>query len=218
MPHPAPAAPWPPVDAEQVPFELALFPLGTVLFPGGLLPLKIFEPRYLDLMTRCLRERSGFGVVALREGREAAQSAHPTLFERVGVLAELVDVDASQSGILLVRTRGTRRFRLQSRRQQPDGLWLGDATLLPPDTAVPLPAERHEVAAALTRAIAALAAQGVEPFFEPHQLDDAGWVASRWCEVLPLPLAAKQRLMEDSDALRRLAVVEEYLRGERAID
>lgn len=213
-----PTAPWPPADAAQVPFELALFPLGTVLFPGGLLPLKIFEPRYLDLMTRCLRERSGFGVVALREGREVADSTHPTLFERVGVLAELEDVDASQTGILLVRTRGTRRFRLLSRRRQDDGLWVAEATLLPPDADVPLPAERREVGAALTRAIGALAAQGVEPFFEPHRLDDAGWVASRWCEVLPLPLAAKQRLMEETDPLRRLAVVEEYLRGERAID
>jgi uncharacterized protein len=169
-------------------------------------------------MTRCLRERSGFGVVALREGPEVAGSAHPTLLERIGVLAELVDVDSSHPGILLVRTRGTQRFRVLSHRREADGLWMAEATLLPAEADVPLPDERVEVARALQQAIAALAAQQVEPFFEPHRLDDAGWVANRWSEVLPLPLAAKQRLMEQADALQRLAVVEEYLRGQRALD
>ena len=218
MPEPsaASAAPsWPPANGSEQAFELPLFPLRTVLFPGWLLPLKIFEPRYLDLMVGCLRDRTGFGVVALREGHEAASTPHPTLFERVGVLAELVEVDSTQPGILLVRTRGTRRFRLLSRRQQADGLWMGEALLLPIEPPAALPPERGEVAQALERAITALAEQGVEPFFEPHRLGDAGWVADRWCEVLPMPLAAKQRLMEEVDPLQRIAVVEEVLRGER---
>jgi Lon protease-like protein len=208
---------WPPAGDADGAFELALFPLRTVLFPGGLLPLKIFEPRYLDLMARCLREGSGFGVVALREGGEVAGSTHPVLLERTGVLAELDAVDSTQPGILMVRSRGTRRFRLRSPRRQADGLWLADAVLLPDEPAVPLPEARQGVAEALQQAIEALAAQEIEPFLRPHRLDDAGWVANRWAEVLPLPLAAKQRLMEEPDALRRLDVVEEYLRGERPV-
>jgi Lon protease-like protein len=214
----AKAAPrWPPTRAGHDAFELPLFPLRTVLFPGGLLPLKIFEPRYLDLMTRCLRDGTGFGVVALREGAEVAGAGHPTLLERVGVLAVLDAVDSTQPGILLVRSRGTQRFRLQSQRQQPDGLWVGEAQLLPEDTEASLPAPREQVARALQQAIATLAAQGIEPFLEPHRLGDAGWVANRWAEVLPLPLAAKQRLMEQTDALQRLSAVEEYLRGQRPV-
>ena len=110
-------------------FELPLFPLRTVLFPDGLLELKIFEARYLDLMSRCLREQAPFGVVALRAGSEARSAAgEPVQLYEVGTLAELIDVDSAQAGILLVPCRGTRRFVVGATRQERDGLWLADTT------------------------------------------------------------------------------------------
>ena len=193
--------------------EQPLFPLRTVLFPEGLLELKIFEARYLDLMSRCLREKTPFGVVALRSGSEArgAGSAPVQLYE-VGTLAELIEVDSAQAGILLVRCRGTRRFVVGTTRQERDGLWLAETTPIADDRpAAPTPSQAQAVKG-LADAIATFAAQGAGPFLAPHRLDDAGWVANRWCEILPLPLEAKQRLMTLEDPLARLEVVDSLLR------
>jgi Lon protease-like protein len=194
--------------------ELALFPLRTVLFPDGLLELKIFEARYLDLMSRCLRESTPFGVVALRAGAEARSAAGDAvrLYE-VGTLAELIDVDSAQAGILLVRCRGTRRFLVGATRQEPDGLWLAETTPIADDRpAAPTSSQAHAVKS-LAEAIATLAVQGGEPFLRPHRFDDAGWVANRWCEILPLPLEARQRLMTLEDPVARLEVVDSLMRA-----
>ncbi len=193
--------------------ELPLFPLRTVLFPDGLLELKIFEARYLDLMSRCLRESTPFGVVALRTGGEARSATGDAVqLYDVGTLAELIEVDSAQAGILLVRCRGTRRFALGTTRQERDGLWLAETTPIAADApAAPTPGQAH-VVKSLADAIATLAAQGAQPFLAPHRLDDAGWVANRWCEILPLPLEAKQRLMTLEDPLARLEVVDSLMR------
>jgi Lon protease-like protein len=188
--------------------EQPLFPLGTVLFPDGLLELKIFEARYLDLMSRCLRERIPFGVVALRSGREARSAAGEAvqLYE-IGTFAELIEVDSAQAGILLVRCRGRQRFIVGATRQERDGLWLAETTPVPDDPVVAPSASHADAVKSLAEAIAALSAQGVEPFLSPHRFDDAGWVANRWCEILPLPLEVRQRLMTLADPLARLEVV-----------
>ncbi len=192
--------------------ELALFPLQTVLFPGGKLGLKVFEARYLDLVGRCLRERSGFGVIALRQGSEV-RSAAGVVLEEVGCLAELDEVDAPQPGLLQVRGRGTRRFRTLRLRQEADGLWVAEAEWLADDPTV-LPTEPLLGSArGLATAIAALRGQGHAPFLEPYRFEDAGWLANRWCEILPIPLAAKQKLMELPDPLVRLQLVDDFLRS-----
>ncbi|MCI1193478.1 LON peptidase substrate-binding domain-containing protein [Calidifontimicrobium sp. SYSU G02091] len=193
--------------------ELPLFPLRLVLFPGALLRLKVFEARYLDLVSRCLREGSGFGVVCLREGGEVRSGAETVRFEDAGTLARLDEVDAAQPGILQVRCTGTRRFELTgSARQRDDGLWVAPVRELPDDPAVaPTPA-MHATVRALANAIGALAQQGTQPFAAPHRFDDAGWVANRWCELLPVPLAAKHKLMLLDDPLVRLQLVDEFLR------
>ena len=102
--------------------DLPLFPLQAVLFPGGLLRLKVFEARYLDLVSTCLRERRPFGVVALHKGNEVRRGEESIVFEDIGVTAELLEVDSAQPGILHLRCRGTQRFRIGATRQQPDGL------------------------------------------------------------------------------------------------
>ena len=197
-------------------FELALFPLSSVLFPGAQLPLKVFEARYLDLIGRCLREAAPFGVVCLRQGFEVGRDG--VRFEREGVLARIDDIDAEQAGIVHVRCTGTQRFAIEGEpRQQSDGLWLAEVTPQADDEAVaPEPAVLATVKA-LANAIGALRQQGNSPFAEPFRFDDAGWVANRWCEILPISLAAKQRLMLLPEPQLRLRLVDEYLRGKGVV-
>lgn len=193
---------------------LPLFPLRSVLFPGGLLPLKVFEARYLDLVTDCLRRQQPFGVVCLLQGGEVRTGPVTVRFESTGVLARLDEVDSEQPGVLRARCTGTRRFRLHgAAAQRADGLWVGGAELLPDDETMAPGTEWQPTVQALANAIATLKAQGAEPFNLPHRLDDAGWVANRWCEILPISLGAKQKLMELDDPQVRLQLVHEYLRG-----
>jgi len=195
---------------------LPLFPLQLVLFPGGLLGLKVFEARYLDLITRCLRSREPFGVVCLRQGRETSRGT--VQLEPVGTLAHVDEVDSEQAGILRVRCTGGSRFALDAAPvQQADGLWTADVAPVE-DDAHELPApEMLATVTALAQAIAKLKAQDNLPFLEPFRLDDAGWVANRWCEILPIPLAAKQKLMALESPAARLQIVDEYLRGKQVV-
>ena len=192
---------------------LPLFPLQTVLFPDGLLELKIFETRYLDLMARCMREQTPFGVIALRSGGETARGSAgaPVALFDVGTLAELIEVDSPEANILLIRCRGGQRFRLVATRQEADGLWVGDASPVADDQAVAPSATHANVVKSLVDAVAALSAQGAEPFLAPHRFDDAGWVANRWCEILPLPIDAKHRLLS-LDPISRLDIVDSLMR------
>lgn len=196
--------------------DLPLFPLPSVLFPGGLLGLKVFEARYVDMVTRCLREQRPFGVICLRQGPEVGRG--PVALEAVGTLARIDEVDSEQAGILRLRCIGLGRFALEADpQQQDDGLWTA-ATRPIENDAVELPApEMLATVTALAQAIANLKAQGSEPFLAPYRLDDAGWVANRWCEILPIPLAARQKLMALESPSLRLKIVDEYLRGKQVV-
>lgn len=196
---------------------VALFPLKSVLFPGALLQLKVFEARYLDLVSRCMREGEPFGVVCIAAGREVGRDK--VSFELEGVLARLDEVDAESANLLRVRCRGGERFRIEGApRQQPDGLWTADVELLPADEVVTPEPEFFATVQALQQVIASLREQqGKSPFAEPFALDDAGWVANRWCEILPVPLAARQRLMMLPDPQMRLRLVHEYLKGKGVV-
>jgi hypothetical protein len=197
--------------------ELPLFPLQTVLFPDGLLSLKVFEARYLDLIGSCLREREPFGVVALRHGGEVRKASEGVAFEDIGTLAELIDADSAQAGILQVRCRGTQRFEVKSRRQQSDGLWVARASPLPDDEATVPDEAMLETVKGLANAIATLKGQGSVPFLQPYRFESVGWVANRWCEILPISLAAKQKLMELPDATVRLQLVHDFLRSKGVV-
>ena len=204
-----PAAPcWP---------DLPLFPLQTVLFPQGLLQLKVFEARYLDLISHCLRSGAPFAVASILQGSELRSAAGNTTFQTTAVLAHLQDVDAEQPGILRVRCVGGQRVLLGPAHQREDGLWLADAVAGPADLPAAVPAELAQAARALALAIDSLASQQQHPFLQPYQLDDAGWVANRWCEILPISLAAKYRLMVLDEPALRLKLVDEFLRGKGVI-
>lgn len=199
--------------------DLPLFPLRTVLFPGALLPLRVFEARYLDLVSSCLRSHAPFGVIGLQQGAESGDTAGSVQLEQVGVLAMLDEVDAEEAGILRVRCTGTQRFRLGPPPvQRPGGLWVApEVQLLPADPVrLPGPAMLQTVEA-LAEAIRKLAERGAEPFAKPYRLDEAGWVANRWCELLPISLAAKQKLMELDDPVIRLSLVDGYLRDKKVV-
>jgi Lon protease-like protein len=198
-------------------FELPLFPLQTVLFPDGLLSLKVFEARYLDLVGSCLREGKPFGVVLLKQGAEVQKPGDGVSFESTGTVAELLDVDSAQAGILQLRCRGARRFDVRKSRQQDDGLWIAKAGALADDEPVAPAEAMHDTVRGLANAIATLKAQGAEPFLQPYRFDSAGWVANRWCEILPISLAAKQKLMELPDAQVRLQIVDEFLRSKGVV-
>ena len=195
---------------------LPLFPLGAVLFPGGLLGLKIFEARYLDLVSACLREQRPFGLICLRQGTEAGRGA--VTLESVGTLAHIDEVDSEQAGILRLRCTGGSRFALAGApSQQADGLWTAPVTPVDDDPAeLPAP-EMLASVTALAQAIGNLKAQDALPFLEPFRLDDAGWVANRWCEILPIPMAARQKLMALESPSLRLKIVDEYLRGKQVV-
>jgi Lon protease-like protein len=178
--------------------EIPLFPLNTVLFPGGPLPLRIFEPRYIDLVKRCLREDSGFGVVLIREGVEAGGPAQT--FD-VGTYARIVDFSQQPDGLLGIRALGQARFRIFERRRARDGLNLADVEWLPPELPQPLPEEFAELGPAVDAALTQLG----EPYLDlERRPDDAAWVAGRLAEILPVPTVHKQHCLELEDPVERL--------------
>jgi len=196
--------------------DLPLFPLHSVLFPGARLQLRVFEARYLDLVSRCLREQQAFGAICLRQGSEV-RGDEPVLLESTGVLARIEEVDAEQAGVLRVRCLGEQRFEIDEPVQQADGLWSARAWLIDDDAVLAPPEAMVATVRALANAIGALERKGGSPFPQPYRFDDAGWVANRWCELLPISLAAKQKLMALEDPQMRLRLVDEYLRGKGVI-
>lgn len=195
--------------------SLPLFPLSTVLFPGGLLSLRVFEVRYLDMIAKCRKAGAPFGVVSLTQGGEVRQPGTTEAFAQVGTLATLVDVENPQPGLMLVRATGAQRFRITASDQLKHGLWVADVERLTADVAVGVPEDLQPVATALQRLIQSLEqradAANPLPLLPPWKLDDCGWVANRWCELLPLPVALKQRLMELDNPLVRLELVSDVL-------
>jgi Lon protease-like protein len=180
--------------------EMPLFPLNVVLFPGGPLPLRIFETRYLDMVRRCMRESAAFGVVLISEGKESGAAETCA----VGTEAKIVDFHQLQDGLLGLSCVGQRRFRILSRRRQPDGLNLGDIEWLAIEPKVGVP-ERH---ARLPKLLRSVLPQLGEVYADMEmRLDEAAWVGHRLAEILPIPLADKQFCLELEDPIQRLDVL-----------
>lgn len=201
---------------------IPLFPLNTVLFPGGVLPLKVFETRYINMVRDCMKREVGFGVVLIKSGQEVGPPAEP---ETVGCMATISRWDMENLGLLLLRTEGRERFHILQTRELPDHRLEARVAMIAADKAVPVSARHVRCAKALKLVIDDINAKGeaeqgiefVSPFASPLQLDDAGWVANRWCEILPIPLKARQKLLELTDAQSRLAVVDKYLQQHKIL-
>ncbi len=190
--------------------EVALFPLNTVLFPGGPLPLRIFETRYTDMVRRCMREQSAFGVVLIRAGGEAGEAGSTA---EIGTTARIVDFYPLPDRLLGISCLGERRFRLLSRRRQPDGLNLGVVEWLPETSSVQVPPEYQHLAELLRKVLPEL---GEMYESVPKHFDDAAWIGARLVEILPISLGDKQICLEMDDPLQRLARLSPLIRRDES--
>ncbi|MDI1360659.1 LON peptidase substrate-binding domain-containing protein [Methylotenera sp.] len=195
-------------------YPLPLFPLNLVICPGGLLPLRIFEVRYLDMVRNCLRNKSPFAVVtALPEGETDTQGNFP--FANVGMLVNIVDADVTTVGLMMIRCVGQRRVNVESFKQQKDGLLIGEVSDIANDLESPIPEDLQMASIGLQRLLESLTEENISienlPVIEPYQFEDASWVANRWVELLDLPLLQKQRLMQLDSPILRLELIHDIL-------
>ena len=188
------------------PTTLPLFPLKTVVFPGGRLPLRIFEQRYLDMIKQAIADDTPFGICAIREGAETGTPAVPY---DVGTCVRVTDWDMPETGILHIETVALDRFVIRSTHTEPNGLLVGKVESVSVESAVPVPDEL-ELSVEILRHI--INEYGDAHFPEPHELDNAVWVGYRLSEVLPLTLSIKQNLLEMNDSVTRLRILTEFLK------
>lgn len=186
--------------------SLPLFPLNTVIFPGGQLPLRIFEQRYLDMVKQAIAENSPFGICAIREG---AESGAPAVPYSVGTLVRVTDWDMPQTGILHIGTQAEERFVIRSTRTEPGGLLVGTVETVSGEAATAVP---QELALAVEILRHIIDEYGDAHFPAPHEFGNAVWVGYRLSEVLPLTLSIKQNLLEMNDSVTRLRILTEFLR------
>ena len=203
---------------------LPLFPLNLVLLPGGYLPLRIFEVRYLDMVSKCFKAGTPFGIVTLVHGSEVRSApidqtenagTSQDVFYPVGTLARIKQMSRPQPGLMMISCTGEQLFEVAQHELLKHGLWVGNARLLPEDQSVPIPDDLLPVASALARVLDTLKAQGMTPgqmpIQPPYALHDCTWVANRWCDLLPMSLAQKHRLMTLDNPLLRLELVSDLL-------
>lgn len=188
--------------------QVPLFPLNTVLFPGGPLPLRIFEPRYLTMVSDCVQGDSPFGVLLIRDGEEAGSA---TTYE-IGTLARIADWYQGSDGLLGVTAVGLQRFRVISSFREANGLNIGNIEVLPDEPAVQIPDEYQSMPNILAGVLDDLGRlyESLE-----RRMDDASWVTSRFVEILPIDLEQKQQCLESGDPVDRLRIVQELLDAAR---
>lgn len=188
--------------------QVPLFPLNTVIFPGGPLPLRIFEPRYLDMVSDCLKNDVPFGVLLIREGGETGVATT----HGIGTLARIRDWYQGSDGLLGITAIGEQRFRLISSQRLPSGLNVGEVEVLPDEPAMPMPDEYKAMSQILADVLDELGKlyESLE-----RRLDDAAWVTSRLVEILPIDLEQKQMCLEQNDAASRLKIVQALIRTSR---
>jgi Lon protease-like protein len=192
-------------DGVRQEMEMPIFPLHTVLFPGGLLPLRVFEQRYMDMVKACLKEEKPFGVCLIKEGEEVGAVALPN---EVGCLARIVDWDMQQLGVLNLTVLGGQCFSIDEHRVEKSGLMIARVTFLSAEEPQPVPAELIACATVLKSIVEKV---GEDNFHKPLHYDDAVWVGYRLAEVLPLKLPAKQAMLEMNDSMMRLKILHKFL-------
>ena len=185
-----------------------LFPLNTVLFPGGPLPLRIFEARYVDMVRHCMRAQCTFGVLLIRAGSEVGAAGAGEL-SAVGTTARIVDFNALPDGLLGITCIGERKFSVSKHWQQDDGLHVGEIELAAPEEPTDLPSEYHHLGELLRKVLPEL---GELYCNVPKYFSDASWVGCRLAEILPIALSEKQYCLELDDPIARLARLNPLIR------
>ncbi len=189
-----------------------LFPLQSVLFPGGRLPMRIFEQRYMDMAKACLKDSSSFGICLIQRGEEVARPGQkPAQPHSVGTLAHIADWDMQQLGVLEIVAQGGDRFRLLRHWAEGSGLLLGEVELLPAPAVMPVPAPYARLVPLLRAIVAEMKGGAPNAPATPHRFFDAGWLGMRYAEVLPIPALAKQKLLEIEDSIDRLEIIYRFL-------
>jgi len=198
--------------------SLPIFPLGTVLFPGGVLPLRIFEARYMDMVRECMNASRPFGVCLITQGREVGT---PAEHEAAGCMARIEDWDMTEPGVLQLRTVGTQRFNILEKSVQSNGLIRARIEVIDDDPLIDIPDELSACAVLIRRAVDDICQRESDPLrriiAQPYLPDSAGWVANRLAELLPLSMPSRHMLMMLEDPLRRLALIHEVLQREQVI-
>ena len=194
--------------------KIPLFPLGTVLFPDGVIALKIFEARYLDMIKQCLREKTEFGVVSIIKNPDSQEDNLSLYFSKIGTLAQIEDFDPVQPALYMTKSFGTQRFTLLSSQQEANGLWMGEIALLENDPITPIPEEHQKAVKLLDEIISVIQSQdllGDAPFKKPFKVDDCGWVSNRLAELLPISLIQKNHLLAQTNPRIRLDLISEII-------
>lgn len=186
--------------------QVPVFPLKAVLFPDGVLPLKIFEQRYIDMTKMCLREEKPFGVCLLTAGAEVGA---PAEFADIGTLCTITDWDMPQLGILHLATSGGQRFQVKSHVVEENGLNTAEIALLDPEPALEVASEYEPLVRLLEVLIERI---GESHFPAEKRFADASWVSYRLAEILPLKLTIKQTMLEINDSAVRLKVLAQFLK------
>ena len=201
-------------NVNATPKKIPLFPLGTVLFPDGVIALKIFEARYLDMIKQCLREKTAFGVVSIIKTPDSHEENLSLYFSKIGTLAQIEDFDPVQPALYMTKSFGTQRFTLLSSQQEANGLWMGEIALLENDPITPIPEEHQKAVKLLDEIISVIQSQdllGDAPFKKPFKVDDCGWVSNRLAELLPISLIQKNHLLAQTNPRIRLDLISEII-------
>ena len=201
-------------------YSLPLFPLDVVVCPGGILPLKIYEARYIDMVRDCLRNKSSFAIVTiLPEGETDIEGNFP--FAKVGTLVNIVDADVITVGLIMIRCVGQHRVKIDSFSQQADGLVIGEIRDIPNDLPMPIPEDLNLSIRVLKQFLDSLSDQKLSPLnmptVESYQFENVSWVANRWIEILDLPLVQKQRFLQMESPILRLELIQDFLEANKIV-
>jgi Lon protease-like protein len=193
---------------------IPLFPLSHGLFPDGMLPLQIFEVRYLDLLKRCHQQQLPFGVAWIKEGSEVKVPGEVPLLHDVGCLAHVREFEQVQPTFFRVLCQGGLRFQLHDVQPGPFGVWQGSVNYLAQDPEVEVPMSMQAHADRLGKVIATAQQKGLLdklPIFAPYHLDQCGWVANRYAEAMPISAELKLQMLSEPDPLKRLEAVAQFI-------
>lgn len=196
------------------PQKIPLFPLNTVLFPDGLISLKIFEARYLDMIKKCLRDKTEFGVISMIKNPDIDNQSLSFTFANIGTLALIQDFDPIQPALYMTKSLGSQRFKLLKFAQESSGLWMGEVELMENDPLIPIPQAHLGMSKLLGEIISTLQSNDLPSdaiIKKPFRLDDCGWVSNRIAEILQIPLAQKNHLLAQTNPRIRLDLIAEII-------